>query len=153
VVFAAAGTHLLARLASGDLVAFTLAPRDGRAAAPLARFSVPKGEEVVAAGWRKGRMYVATVKEQGGLLHIGRGRRWRRSSAGHAWGGRAPLPRPSRLQLWPLMVDGRSGEYWYCDAGWRLHQGSLSNPSLFTAPEVVLVCGWSREGLASVGRV
>jgi hypothetical protein len=146
--FAANGKHIIARLAGGDLIALAVSPRE-HATQPLARFQVPSGQVVVAAGWRKRKMYVATVHGDVVWLHVGRDDCWQ-SSTREVKGG-APLPRSSPALLPGLAVDGDT--FWFADVGWRLYHGFLSGGYLFTVPESVLTWAWAGRRMTTLGRV
>lgn len=150
-VFSASGTHLVARLVSGELVALAVPPRpeEAEAVRPLARFTPAAGEEVVAAGWRRGKLCVVTVGEKGVRLHIGRGSRWR--TIMREVKGQVAPPRPSPAVLSGLVVDG--DVFWFVDAGWRLYHGFISGGYLFSVPETVLAWAWANGCMTTVGRV
>jgi hypothetical protein len=152
VVFSGGGNHLVARLASGGVVAFAIPARPDARFLPLARFSPPTGDHVVAAGWAKGSMYVATVTEERRVaLHVSQGRRWRTNLLGLPPG--LPPPRPSSTVLGALMVDRRSGGVRFQDAGWRLFQGHVEGGHLSVLPETVLACVSVQACLVTLGRV
>jgi hypothetical protein len=151
-VFSGGGNHLVARLQSGGLVAFAVPVRADARFLPLARFPAPTGDHVVAAGWAKGSMYVATVTEERRVaLHIWRGRRWRTSLFGLPPG--LPPPRPLSTTLGALMVDRRSGIVRFQDAAGRLYQGHVDGGHLTALPETVLACASVQACVVTLGRV
>jgi hypothetical protein len=152
VLFAVSGNHLLGRLESGELLALQVSGRAKRdPPRPVGRASAPGGNEVVAAGWRWGRLYIATVVDGRVLLHAGQRGHWRQPTASTPVGG-APLPQASRMALSPLIIDRRERAFWFCDASWRLYRGALDGGHLSLLADGVLACGWSHEGLVTIER-
>jgi len=137
VVFSATSPYVLARLASGAIVALTVSTDGERAIQRIATFVPAEGTSVVAAGWRKGRIYVLTTDGAKVMLHTGRGGRWFPS---------ASLTEPTRLAgpvtsptvLGRLFVDRNGAMLYFCDEGWRLMVANLlaHTISLVGAPVV-----------------
>jgi hypothetical protein len=152
IAFTASGTHLVARLASGDVVGLAIPRREAGPVWPVARYAPRAGEEVVAAGWRKGRMHVLTAV--GGVLHVNhlKTRRWRRSAPCHPPRG-APAPLSSPARLAPLFVDGDARLFVFCDAAWRLHRGPLDGGQAEILSQRALACVWSRGAAVSLERI
>ncbi len=151
VAFAGPGIHLVAKLASSDLVILAVPRQPEQSVVPLARFAVPRSETLIAAGWCKGRMYVATVSGHNVEIRVSQGRRWRRGYTIAVPPG-MPLPRPSPAVLSPLTLDRRTGGLWFGDASWCLYHADIGSQYLSLVPRSVLAYGWTREGLTSVGR-
>jgi hypothetical protein len=153
VVFSGGGNHLIARLHSGGLVAFAIPVRPDARFLPLVRFPAPTIDRVVAAGWAKGTMYVATVTEERRVaLHISQGRRWRTTVLGLQ--PDLPPPRPSSTALGALTVDRRSGRVRFQDAGGRVYQAHIEGGGrLSTLPETALAFVSVQACLVTLGRV
>jgi hypothetical protein len=152
MVFAGGGNHLVARLASGSVVAFAIPARVDSRFLPLARFHPQADDQVVAAGWAKGTIYVATVTDERRVaLHFSAGRRWRTNLL-HMPPG-LPPPRPSSTTLGALMVDRRSGSVRFQDGGWRIYQGHVEGGHLSALAETVLECVSVQTCLVTLGRV
>jgi hypothetical protein len=145
LVFSTNGRQLIARLASGAVVALGIPAIDRQVGGILARLVPTAGQEVVAAGWSKGELHVATAGAEEMAIHRGRGRRWTVTTLT----GSNRLPRTAPDQLGALIVD-REG-FWFSDIGWRLYRARRSG-HLESFDEVVLTCAATASGFASVGR-
>jgi hypothetical protein len=146
------GPALVARLATGDLLALGIPRQPREEVQVLGRFSPGRGESVVAAGWSKGAIFAVTASDQAMTLHVSRGQRHRRLPLAMT-AGRNQLPRAARAVLYPLVVDRRASAFWFSDGGWHLHRGSLSGGNLEVMSETLLTFGWGAGTLLSVGRV
>jgi hypothetical protein len=120
VVFSTTSPHVLVRLSSGEVVALFAQSGQEAAIRPLARFTPPQGTSVVAAGWRKGKMYVVTSTGASLALHVSRGDRWLYEKRLELGPGLAS-PVTSPLVLGRMFVDPEGGLLWFCDEGWQLY--------------------------------
>jgi hypothetical protein len=154
VVFSATSPHVLARLDSGEIVALLLSPEKEQPIQRMATFSPPQGTSIVAAGWRKGKMFVVTSDETTLTVHFSRGGRWM-SPKTFRQGLAVSIPVSSPAVLNRLFIDRDGAKLWFCDERWRLHVLDLVNLSARSAGESVVAWGFlpSKGGdVASVQR-
>jgi hypothetical protein len=149
VVFAATSPHVLGRLESGGIV--TLVPDRDIALTQAVSFETPPGRSVVAAGWRKGRMYVLTTDGVGLAIHSSRGHRWQAPRPVKLGEVTAPVVSPAVLS--PLFVDRQGGMLWFCDQRWRLHAIDLIKLTVHNQGEPVVAWGVLARGVVAVQRV
>jgi hypothetical protein len=142
VVFSATSPHVVARLASGEIVALLIIGGDKeQPIRRMATFSPPQGTSVVAAGWRKGRMYVVTSEGATLTLHCSRGGRWMSPKPFTERVGLS-LPVSSPNVLGRLFVDNGWAKLWFCDERWRLHVLDLVNLTAGSEGDSVVAWGF-----------
>jgi hypothetical protein len=153
VVFSATSPHVLARLDSGEIVALLLTPEKEQAIQRMATFTPPQGTSIVAAGWRKGKMFVVTSDETTLTLHYSRGGRWM-SPKPFRQRLLVSIPVSSPAVLNRLFIDRDGAKLWFCDERWRLHVLDLVNLTAQSVGESVVAWGFlpSKGEVASVQR-
>jgi hypothetical protein len=150
VVFSATSRHVLARLESGAIVALAVSTDEERAIQQIATLVPAEGTEVVAAGWRKGKMYVLTTDDAKLTLHTGRGSRWFPSTSfTDVSGFTLPMPVTSPAVLGRLFVDRHGAKLYFCDERWRLLVANL--PEHTVSPLAAPVLAWNH--LPSPGEI
>ena len=157
VVFSATSPHVLARLESGAIVALAVSTDEERAIRRIATLVPAEGTAVVAAGWRKGKMYVLTTDEAKVMLHTGRGSRWFPSmSFTDLSGFTLPIPVTSPAVLGRLLVDRDGAKLYFCDERWRLLTADLRartvGRSARPSSRAIICLRPGRDSPASCGR-
>jgi len=154
IVFSATSPHVVARLDSGELVALLLAPeKKERQVHRMATFKPPQGSSIVAAGWRKGKMYVVTSDETKLTLHWSRGGRWMSPTPfREGLAGAVPVSSPAVLNR--LFVSRDGARLWFCDERWQLHVLDLVSLTAKSAEGSVVAWSFlpSKGEIASVER-